>query len=229
MNKIILDNRLPESAKKNLGKYGDLLSIQTNGITYDAISGHPDIFCCKTNDNLIIAPNLPLQIKKTIVDSNIAFIEGEQPIGNKYPETAKYNAVCTDELLIHNFRYTDVMITRNYEDVELIHVDQGYTRCNLIPLPENKFITSDHGIERVLKRYNLDVLFVDPIEIILPGMKHGFIGGCCGIFEDKLFLSGRLKYYSDGEKMKKYVQDAGIEIIELYDGPLFDGGSILFL
>ncbi len=66
---IIADNRIPQLAKKKLEAYGDIVLLETKGITYDAISNHPDIFFCKINDVLIIAPNLPKRYKKMLQGS----------------------------------------------------------------------------------------------------------------------------------------------------------------
>jgi len=108
-------------------------------------------------------------------------------------------------------------------------INQAYTRCNLIALDEGHYITSDHGIEKVLKNRNLEVLFVSPEGIILPGFANGFFGGCCGILDDKLFTTGSLHCYPEGEKVRQFSQEAGFRVIELYDGPLFDGGGIIFI
>lgn len=225
---IIADSRIPEAALSNLKEYGQVIPFQTSGITYEAISGHPDIFFSKIHDKLIIAPNLPERYKQILNSHGVVYSEGELPVGAKYPETAKYNVVCTDEYLIHNFRYTDSEVTRAADDVDLIHVDQGYTRCNLIPLGGKRFMTSDSKVFRVLKRYDLDVFFVDPKGIILPGFKHGFFGGACGIHGNKFFVIGSLITLDPEKEIRSYIEDSGYKIIELYDGPLFDGGSILF-
>ena len=42
--------------------------------------------------------------------------------------------------MIHNLKHTDSTILSLYENH--IHVNQGYTRCNLVALNENAFITS---------------------------------------------------------------------------------------
>ncbi len=131
--------------------------------------------------------------------------------------------------LIHNFRYTDSVFSNHAEEHDLIHSGQGYTRCNLFALKDDHFITSDAGIARVLDGFGLKNLFVDPSEILLPGMKHGFFGGACGVYENKVFILGHLDKFKDGDKVRNYIKDLDYKIIELYDGPLFDGGSILFL
>jgi hypothetical protein len=226
---IIADKRIPETAKIKLTAYGRLILLETKGITYDAISGHPDIFFCKINDQLIIAPNLHESYKKELLDLNIPIIEGEENVGNKYPESAKYNVVTTNKFLMHNFRYTDSAITNHSDDLDLIHLNQGYSRCNLLPLKNNGFITSDEGIKRVLLNYKLNVLYVNPEDIQLPGFKHGFFGGACGVMGNSIFILGSLNKFKDGEKVKAFCQSLNYEIIELFDGPLLDAGSILFI
>lgn len=226
---IITDSRCPSEAIKKLKIYGEVISFQTRGILYEAISGHPDIFFIKTESGLILAPNLPDKFKKILNKKNISFFEGENGVDKVYPQTAAYNAVITEELFIHNLKYTDKYLLEKFSGLEKIHVNQAYTRCNLLALKENHFITSDHGIERVLKKRNLAVLYINPEKIILPGMKNGFFGGCCGIHGNTIFIIGNLDFIDDGKTARKYIADLGYELIELYDGPLFDGGGLIFL
>ncbi len=82
-------------------------------------------------------------------------------------------------------------------------------------------------IQKVLIEQNMDVLYVDSSQVLLPGFEHGFFGGCAGVYRDMVFLSGSLKYLNDGERVKNYLRKLNYQVIELYDGPLFDGGSIL--
>ncbi|MCD4790706.1 MAG: hypothetical protein K8R37_11960 [Bacteroidales bacterium] len=226
---IITDNRIPEQAKESLSRYGEVVRFETKGITYQAISGHPDIFFCRAGSQLIIAPNLPEHYKKVLTQNSISFVEGELPTGYKYPESAKYNVATTDKYLIHNFRFTDPVITDQAADLDFIHVNQGYCRCNLFPLKDDHFITSDKGIYRVLSNYNFNVLMVDPKGIVLPGFEHGFFGGACGVFKDNVFVLGNLHYFDDGEKVRQFLKRLDYEIVELYNGPLFDGGTIMFI
>jgi hypothetical protein len=226
---ILIDKKIPGPAKEELARHGELLELETTGITYDAISGHPDIFFHQTPDKLIAAPNTPKKYLSTLESKGIKFLSGEQAVGEKYPASSAYNAVSAGNLLIHNFRNTDSVITTAREDADLIHVDQGYARCNILALDDRHFITSDEKVKRVLDRFDKDCLYVSPEGIILPGFKHGFFGGCCGLSGGKVFITGSLKHYAEGEKVKWYLSAKGYEIIELYDGQLFDGGSILFI
>ena len=225
---IITDRKIPEEAADTLARHGEVLLFGTEGITYEAVSGHPDVFLCQVNETLVVAPNTPEAIKRRLVDHGIRFVPGESQVGEKYPATARYNAVCAGPCLLHNFRYTDAVITRLAEDLDLIHLSQGYSRCNLLPLPDGSFITSDEGIFRVLTNLGKEVLKVGPEGIRLPGFSHGFIGGTAGVLGDTVFFAGSLHHYSGGESIRKYLAVRGLRYIELYNGPLFDVGSLFF-
>jgi hypothetical protein len=226
---IIIDKKSSAGAKRKLASYGDLLELETNGITYPAISGHPDIFFCQSPEGLIVAPNLPKNYFDELAKHEVDFIVGELPVGPEYPASARYNAVATDKLLIHNFRHTDFSITRTFEDLQPVHVDQGYCRCNLLPLSNNHFITSDQGIFRVLKGFGQEVLLVSPEGILLEGFTHGFFGGCCGILGNIVFINGSLDHFAEGGKISDYIQHLGYEIIELSDNQISDIGSLILV
>ena len=56
----IIDQRTPLEVKKNLEKYtDDIFEFSSNNITYNSISGHPDIFVFQDINKLILAPNTP--------------------------------------------------------------------------------------------------------------------------------------------------------------------------
>jgi hypothetical protein len=226
---ILVDKRAPEMVRKNLGKLGNIIEFETDGLVYAPISGHPDIFITQCENFIIAAPNLPDEYKNILKNNNISFIEGVLPVGNKYPQTARYNAVFSPGYFIHNLTISDEKTMTAAVGKTKIHIAQGYTRCNLLPLNDEKMITSDHGIYTALKNYGTDVFFVQPKGILLPGFKNGFIGGACGIFEKTVYVMGHLNYHPDGKNLRLFIRDAGFEIVELYNGPLFDGGGIFFL
>jgi hypothetical protein len=226
---ILADKKIPGEAAANLASHGVVHLFETGGITYGAVSGHPDVFFCRVNGSLVAAPNVPEHTRKILRENGVPFVEGETPVGAKYPATARYNAVSTDRYLLHNFRYTDPVITRLGEDLDLVHLSQGYARCNLLPLSNGSFITSDGGIAKVLTNFKIPVLRVNPDGILLPGFSHGFIGGAAGMLADTVFFIGSLDHYADGAAVRNFLESNGHRHVELYDGPLFDGGSLMFL
>ena len=224
---IIADKRIPLEAKSRLNKYGKVLFFESTGATYKVISGHPDIFCCTTKNELVVAPNMPAKILQKLNSYKISLLNGKNNVGDKYPQSAHYNALVTDKYLIHNLKHTDPVLLESCLHLVRLDVKQAYTQCNVLALNNDTFIASDRGIEKTLQQKGLEVLFVNPKGILLPGVEHGFFGGCCGIFENKIFFIGSLNHFPDGEKVRQFLPD--YEIIELYDGPLFDGGSLIFI
>ena len=241
---IIADSRMPEEAKKNLKKLGNVIFINPTSVTYNSISSHPDIFFFQKDDALIYAPNAPKRIIKELKKRKIKLIEGKKEVGKKYPETVPYNAVGIGNLLIHNLKHTDETILSSYKNH--INVNQGYTRCNLLALNENAFITSDVGIfnadnrqqttdnslyphESLVETYGrTSVLYIDPKQIKLEGQKNGFFPGCCGVWKNNLIVCGSTKNLKEKAELDKFLKDNNFNLIELYDGELIDVGSIFF-
>lgn len=251
---IIVDKKIPEEAKKSLvstafSPQGLLVELETNGLVYPAISGHPDIFFCLTPQTLIISPNLPPHYFHLLNHHKISYIKGKCPVGKVDPEienTTKsthrkkqkrvenkvmtcYNAAVNDQYLVHRLEYTDPVILENCHHLKKIAVKQGYTRCNLLLLKKNHFITSDMGIHITLKNAGLEGLYIAPQGIVLDGFPNGFIGGAMGLFMNNIYITGSLKYLPDSEKIAGFLRSLDYRIIEMHDGPLFDGGGILFV
>jgi hypothetical protein len=226
---IIADKKMPAEAKKRLREVGNLMELETRGITYDAISGHPDIFFTQAGNRLIAAPNLPDVYQKKLAESGVVFIKGEKAVGASYPETAMYNAVVSDNLLVHNLDITDAVVRLAAGQRQQIHVNQGYTRCNLLFIAPGMAISSDKKICDQLIRAGIKMLYFDPSHIRLPGFSNGFVGGACGMFNNTLFIAGNLRHHTDGDPLKQFCAGAGVAVTELCDEPLFDGGGILFI
>ena len=226
---IIVDNKIPDTARVRLSAFGEVIGLATSGITYDAISGHPDIFFCQYPGGIIVAPNLPAEYFEILDKRSIPYIIGINPVGKIYPESAVYNAVVTDTYYIHYTGISDDAVKEAGRDRMLIPVRQGYCRCNLLPLRDNHFITSDIGIHKMLTDQKIDALYVSPKAIILEDFPHGFFGGVCGVYGNRVFICGSLNCFPDGEKVKMYLRKLDYEIIELCDDRLTDVGSILFV
>ncbi len=225
----IVDKRIPLDAKIELKKRFTLFELESRDIVYPAISGHPDIFMHLAEETLVIAPNATLDLISFLNTNSIPFIFGEMNLGYSHPETSYYNAISTSQSLLHNIKYTDAAIKNNSSGKKIINVRQSYTRCNVIPLQNEVYITSDKGIYTTLKEFNISTYLFSPKSILLEGFQYGFIGGCAGVIGKEIYFIGNLDYYLEGERLRKVIKELDYRIIELYDGPLFDGGGILFV
>ncbi len=225
---VIGDNRLPGEVKENLKRFADFVPFTTKNITYNAVSGHPDVFLCQAGNDVVAAPNIPFDYKQILKNSGVNVIEGENNAGEKYPFSAQYNAVVTGKHLIHNLKITDKVILETCRDKKQINVNQGYTRCSLFAVDDFSFITSDKGIYKTLADFDVETLYVDSSEVILPDFSNGFIGGCFGKKDNRIFITGSLSSIKDGKSIHNFITERGYEIVELYKGPLFDGGGLFF-
>ena len=232
---IIASSLMPDKAKENLSPMGSVTWLEPSDKAYPSISSHPDIFFfCKDErhcESVICSPNIPVGTRHAL--SVLDIKEGISSVGEKYPDTCRYNAVGVGNMLIHNMLYTDLSIKNLYGKISTksvqLSVNQGYTRCNLLALNEHDFITSDMGIKRVLEANGCDVFYVDPHQIVLPGQDYGFFPGCCGLVDDTVVVCGALKHLKECKELRKFIRRNGMKIIELYDGELVDVGSIFFI
>ena len=226
---IIIDSRMPETAIEKLQNFGTVFQLESFGTVYPSISGHPDIFMFQMEGLVIIAPNAPKSLIDTLKQHRITFLKGKEKLGNKFPETTYYNAVSTPKYLIHKQDHSTSCILRHSANKKFFSVSQAYTRCNLLPLPDGSFMTSDKGIEKGLIAEGLEVHYFAPDDVILKGQDHGFLPGACGVFENKVFFIGSLSQYADGARLRELLESKGLSIEELYQGPMIDGGGIFFL
>lgn len=226
---ILVDANINDTAKAALAKYGTIVHFSTSSITYAAISGHPDIFFCPTPEGLIVAPNVPNTYYKILTEHNLPFRKGKKNVGPEYPSSARYNTLVTSRYIIQNPSISDEEITNTNPDKEIIEVKQGYIQCNTVALANHTFITSDSGIEKALKAKSIEVLYVNPSCIELKGFPHGFFGGICGVFNDILFINGSLNCFAEESKIRQFLAQAQMQIIELGNHIPQDIGTILFL
>jgi radical SAM superfamily enzyme len=223
---IITDKKLPLPAKNTLKSFANLLFLQTEKVVYKSIGGHPDIFMCQGSEGIVAAPSLPEEILVHLGYAGVQMVKGISDPGKTYPDSARYNAVVTADLIIHNLKITDPAIFKTFPGRKHLHVNQGYTRCNLLALDDNHFITSDHGIEKALLAEGKLVMFADPAPVKLKGQKYGFFPGCCGIQNGEVLIAGSLTFHPEGEQIREFINVSGLTIRELYHGTLTDVGGI---
>ena len=223
----IIDYRTPEMAIKKLASYAEVLLFRAQDLVMPQLDGHPDIFLYQDADKLILAPNTPLYLLEKITKNGIKFQFGQSEIG--LIDCTNYNCVSTSTHFIHQLDNTDPVIRKLNQNKKLIHTRQAFTRCSLTALSSAYFISSDKNIERALIREGLYVLYANPEMIELPGFRHGLFGGTNGILDGSIFFNGNLDYSDPDGRIRKFISDAGLDIIQLHNGPLFDGGSIFFV
>lgn len=229
MKYFIVNKYLHPQARKMLQQYGELLEFTSDGPPYFPICHHPDIFMCQVGQSLIVAPNAPVYFMKLLEQANIPFSIGVKEVGEYYPLTCHYNVVVSGSYLIHNLQQTDPKILSFATEQKRIRVRQGYTRCNCLALGSIYYLCSDMGIYKALQNAKSKVMYVDPASIQLKGMQHGFIGGCMGLDDCRVYVHGKLNMHPQGNAINIFLKAAGYHVVELYNSFLEDIGSIFVI
>ncbi len=230
MNTICLSEFANSKLKNSLKSRGyELIEIKKTDAVYDAISAHADIYLCMLYGELVIAPNQLLLIQDNLQRNKVQFSSGTSRLGYQYPWNIRYNAAQLGNFLIHNSKYTDPQILRKAKELglQILHVNQGYTKCNLTIVDDHAAITSDAGISTVLKNQNIDVLMISQGHVTLQGFPYGFLGGASGKIESEIIFNGNLSAHPDYEKIKEFIENRGLQITYFEDYPLEDIGSII--
>lgn len=229
--RAIIDNRMRKIEKEKLIELGyELQEIKTSVNVYPEISSHVDIFACKVDKNIIIEPT---QYQNLVLIPEL--IKGQEEVQDKYPYDIKYNVCTIGKRAIHNFQYTDlklkqVLVENNYE---LINTTQGYTNCSIAVIDDNSAIVSDKGLYKILKFHGVDTLLLENnLDIkLLKGEKYsnkkGFIGGCISRLGDSIIVFGELNKIDNNSKIRKFITNKNLKIIEFEGLDVIDYGGLI--
>lgn len=187
------------------------------------ISDHPDLSVFVLDDkNIVIDENLFSYYEKIIKDKKL--IKGEST-SKTYPKDAIYNIVRFKNYYIHN-DFTEKSIKKYFFDNKIIplKVKQGYTRCSSIVLKES-ILTSDYGMYKKLKD-KINIILLNEEKIELDGFEKGFLGGTCGLVDDKLIFNGNIENLASYDIIKTQCEKENIRL--MYPSiKLLDTGSLM--
>jgi len=230
MNTICLSENANKRLKDALRERGHrLIEIRKTDAVYDAVSSHADIYLCKLGKELVIAPEQLCLIKEELQSSRISWIAGEQELGFQYPNNIRYNAVQMGRFFIHNTKHTDPLLLSKAKEQNLLllPVKQGYTKCNLVVVDDNSVITSDMGIASVLTKHKIDTLLISSGHVALAGFPYGFLGGASGRVGDEIIFNGNLLAHPDFQSINDFIRSKGLRVFWFEEYPLEDIGSII--
>ena len=157
-------------------------------------------------------------------------IRGEKNVGSTYGEDCAYNILMMGKYAFHNTKFTPKIAKDYFEknNIKLIHVSQGYTKCAVAPISENAAITADVSIKKAMDEIGIDCLLIEWEGVSLPGFSYGFFGGCSGrISNNEFFVCGTLKNHPSVDKIKSFLEKQDMVLIEMDDDVLRDIGSFI--
>lgn len=156
-------------------------------------------------------------------------IEISKNIDKDYPNNVMLNCVVLNDKLICNSKTIadEVLQMAIKDNLKIINVNQGYTKCSTCIVSENAIITSDKSIYKSC-RNEMDVLLIRQGYIELSGTDYGFIGGSSFKYNrNTLVFTGNIKLHPDYESIKSFAQNHNVELISLTENTMIDIGSII--
>lgn len=209
------------------------IKVPKTPLVYEAINGHVDIqlnIISKKNNLVLVSKDIDETFLSELDRNNINYIKSYTSLMYKYPNDIILNALILDDYFIHNLKFTDKNLLESQKNKTLINVNQGYTKCSILPIRDKHIITSDNNIATTLSSHGFDVLLIPPGDIILPKLNYGFIGGTGGMInENTMAFFGELSNYSYGDEVYNFLYKLDVKPLSLRKGKLIDRGSLLTL
>ncbi len=236
MSTALINCNFPDDAKAMLAADGiNAISLPAWDELDAPMSAHPDMLLFLGFGHLICHRNY-YDKNKSLIDSiaresNLGLILSDEEIGKKYPRDAIFNACIVGDRLICNTNFVSKHIIElaNKNNAQIIHVNQGYTKCSTLVVSNNDIVTADRGIHKAAQRNGINSLLIGAGNVSLEPYDYGFIGGATGLAEGKIYFCGGLDTHPDREKLLEFISLCGKKRVFLSFPELCDTGSILFI
>lgn len=220
---LIISNKSKDEFRKFLAKENiEFIETIDNPNLYEPIGDHPDLSIFPLGDGKILVDKVLAPYYREKLPT-YEIIEGDS-VKVKYPYDSIYNVYEGDDFFIHN-DLTESHILSHMEDKTHLRVNQGYTRCSIIPMGD-RILTGDYGIYKKL-RDEIKIILLPREDIDLPGFETGFIGGTCGLYGDRLIFDGDIERLKSFEIIKENADEAGLTLVYPKDLDLKDLGSLM--
>jgi len=230
---VIIDGRATPKIKEMLMQRNvSIISTLAHPDVYPAVAYHPDIMFHHIEGNIIVyAPNTPESLINLLCEMGFDMKRGDTLLGNKYPLTIAYNVARIGNYAFHNTKYTDPVIKELLfkRGIELVHVNQGYSKCLICVVDQNSIITSDLEICKKATAVGIDVLLIEQDNsIMLEPFDMGFLGGATGLIgKNKLAFAGDLGFHKNSKEILCFLSLKSVDVVMLNDERLIDLGTII--
>ncbi len=232
----LVNSNFPEAAAKAIELDGiNVIPLPLWDCLEMPMSTHPDmmifmgfghIVCHKDYYNKYTA-----LIDSIVAKASLLLVVSDEEIDRTYPRDAKFNACVVGNSVICNTKHISrhILDIAKENNANIIHVNQGYTKCSTLVVGDNEIITSDRGIYMSAQNAGVNSLLISAGNVMLKPYEYGFIGGASGMYDNKIYFCGNLENHPDKEKICEFITLCGKECVFLPFPELTDIGSILFV
>lgn len=191
---------------------------------------HSDLLCTHLGGRYVIVEKANDFLRDGLRDLGFNVVMSREMIGADYPLDCSLNCALIGKYLLCNIKTVDQSLLRycNNNQYEIVHTEQGYTKCNTCIVNDEAIITSDLSIYTAMKG-KIDILPIELGSIELEGFNYGFIGGATGLIDKNLLaFAGDLALHPCAAKIKTFLMNHNVDAVSLLPNhPLMDVGSIL--
>ena len=232
----ICDKRIPPASLDSLYKIADeVFLLEPDSSLPLPISSHADLLLFVTQKHIIARADY-YETQKAKIDEICRFCGrsiriSDSKAGDIYPLDCAFCAFVSGGHLFCREASTDkdILECASLEGLRIVNVNQGYAKCSTAVLHDGALITSDVSIARVAEDNGIDHLLIRPGFIDLPGYDYGFIGGCCGVWEDVLYFVGDVEAHPDYDSIFSFCQKHSTSAVSLSKDKLYDVGTLIFI
>lgn len=192
---------------------------------------HADLQLCHLGGRVLLAaPEVFSYYNNMLSPLGFEILCGETNIGSTYPRDAAYNIARVGNAAFLHPGLADPAALRFFasQNIRVIPVRQGYTKCAVLPVDAQSLITADAGIARAARGAGFSVLEIQPGGVALAGFSYGFLGGAAGkTAPDTVYVTGSLSGHPSKQEIFVFLQKRGIKIREGHIPIPIDIGSVL--
>lgn len=192
------------------------------------VSGHADmiltviadkLYCHKSYyvNNKVLLDTIAAKAELTVVASNCRR-------SAEYPENIAFNVLTAGDHIIGK----KDSVCPEIEKLGIINTNQGYAGCTSL-FAAGHIISADPSTLKAAESANIPTCRISGNDIELSGYDRGFIGGACGVFEDKVYIVGSPEHSQSARELEAFCRPHGLQLVSLYDSIARDIGGIKFL
>lgn len=239
----LVSEETPESERKRLSAWADVLSLPPDPDLAPPVASHPDMICVAFRGKIFFsrryAEAFPALIREIKARSGFEAVLSDAPRSGKYPFDVGANVLFWERrdgepLLVGRLDavFPEILSFAEDEGIRRINVRQGYAACSCLALP-GALLTADDGIIKALAPFSDSAFWVPNEGILLPGYDEGFLGGTSGVLdsngEKRVFFFGDPSSMEYAETLSRLLDRYEAEPVLLSEDPLTDRGGIRFL
>ena len=230
MTYAVVDCRITHDVEYALLNYADkIIKLPPHPALAAPVASHPDMLIWSFERKIVtyedyfsIAQNELLEL------CSLGFeLVTEKACPNAvYPRDVRLNCAVVGNHALANLKYTSERIKNS--SLELLHTNQGYTKCATVVVNDNAIITSDPSVFNAAMQAGIDALKISEGHVRLDGYDTGFIVGATGVTDNEVLFTGALSSHPDAESIKEFCARHGKRAVSLSPAPLYDYGTVFF-